>query len=210
MVNSLALVTKQPPMFKKILPLCLFFLFAYSGKVQAQTNEKGFGIVNLERHQFTFNIFGPGIRYELGLFKNVSVSTSFNPALAYYSEGYTFGFAWHTRLRYYLNFENRLDVNKNITGNSADYISAARSVFWGPLQLADNLNAPSDFAIAFYGGVYGVQRTNRKGFNVNAELGFGYYRGDGVPNGYGPLLNVTFGWVATKRKSAKPKINWQN
>jgi len=197
-------------MFKKILPLFIFFVFTFSYQIHAQMNEKGNGIVNLERHQVTFNIFGPGIRYELGLFKNVSVSSSFNPALAYYEPGYTFGFAWHTRLRYYLNFENRLDVNKNITGNSADYISAARSVFWGPLQFTDNLNGPSDFAIAFYGGVYGVQRTNRKGFNINSELGFGYYRGDGVPNGYGLLLNFTFGWVATKRKSKKPKIKWQN
>ena len=42
------------------------------------------------------------------------------------------------------------------------------------------------------------------GFNFNAELGVGYYRGDGVPSGYGPLLNFTFGWVATKQKSRKP------
>ena len=190
---------------KKQLLLLALFVVAIGKQLQAQqTSEKGYGIVNLERHQVTFNLFGPGISYELGLFKNVSVSTSFNPALAYYQEGYTYGFAWHTRLRYYLNFKNRLDVNKNVTGNSGDYISAARSIFFGPLQLTNNLNGPDDFAIAFYGAVYGVQRTNRKGFNVNAELGFGYYDGDGVANGYGPLVNFTFGWVATKRKASKP------
>jgi len=196
-------------MLKKSL-FFIVFAFVFSFQNYAQTSEKGYGIINLERHQVTFNLFGPGIRYELGLFKNVSASTSFNPALAYYQEGYTYGFAWHTRLRYYLNFENRLDVNKNITGNSANYVSAARTIFWAPLQVTNNLNGPNDFALAFYGGVYGVQRTNRKGFNINAELGFGYYDGDGVPNGYGPLLNLTFGWVATKRKGKKTKINWQN
>ena len=188
-------------MYSRILFFLCFSLF-FANHLSGQfLQEKGTGIINLERHQLTINLLGPGIRYELGLLRNVSVSTSFTPGLATYEEGYTFGFAWHTRIRYYHNFKNRLDINKNIVGNSADYLAPARSVFWGPLQVSDNLSGPDDFAVAFYGGVYGIQRTYRKGFNFNAELGFGYYRGDGVPNGYGPLLNFTFGWVATKRKS---------
>ncbi|MEO0572607.1 MAG: hypothetical protein AAF039_12955 [Bacteroidota bacterium] len=189
-----------------LLFLVLFLVFG-SQLFGQRLQEKGLGIINLERHQFTLNLFGPGFRYELGLFRNVSVSTSFTPGLATYEEGYTFGFAWHTRIRYYHNFKTRLDINKNIVGNSADYLAPARSVFWGPLQLSDNLNGPDDFAVAFYGGVYGIQRTYKKGFNFNAEVGFGYYRGDGVPDGYGPLLNFTFGWVATKRKNKNPFSN---
>ncbi|NQZ45138.1 MAG: hypothetical protein HRT65_12575 [Flavobacteriaceae bacterium] len=180
-----------------VLPL----IFLMGTLSQAQyIQEKGMGIINLERHQLTINLLGPGLRYELGLIRNVTVSTSFTPGLASYNEGYTFGYAWHTRIRYYHNIKTRLDINKNIVGNSADYVAPARSIFWGPLQLTDNLEGPDDFAVAFYGGVYGIQRTYRKGFNFNLELGFGYYRGDGVPNGYGPLFNFTFGWVATKRK----------
>lgn len=183
--------------------LLLTFFMLFSGAVFAQRlQEKGTGILHLERHQFTINLFGPGFRYELGLIRNVSVSSSFTAGLATYQEGYSFGFAWHTRIRYYHNFKTRLDINKNIIGNSADYLAPARSVFWGPLQLSDNLDGPDDFGLAFYGGVYGIQRTNKKGFNFNAELGFGYYRGDGVANGYGPLFNFTFGWVATKRKKS--------
>lgn len=178
---------------------CTLSLLFYDVRGQG-IQEKGYGIINLQRHQLTINLLGPGLRYELGLLRNVSISTSFTPGLASYEEGYSFGFAWHTRIRYYHSFNNRLDVNKNIVGNSADYLAPARSVFWGPLQISDNLNAPDDFAIAFYGAVYGVQRTYRKGFNFNAELGLGYYRGDGVPDGFGPLINFTFGWVATKRK----------
>lgn len=168
-------------------------------------NEKGWGIVNLERHQFKF---GTGIGYELGLLKNTSVSTSFGPGLAVYEEGYTFGFAWHTRLRYYTNLNRRLQLNKNVSGNSGDYVSAARSIFWAPLQVSTDLKPPKDFAIAFYGGVYGIQRTYDNGFNFNAELGAGYYRGDGVPNGYGAMLQFSFGWIATKRRTRKPKIDW--
>ena len=114
-----------------VLPL----IFLMGTLSQAQyIQEKGMGIINLERHQLTINLLGPGLRYELGLIRNVTVSTSFTPGLASYNEGYTFGYAWHTRIRYYHNIKTRLDINKNIVGNSADYVAPARSIFWGPLQ----------------------------------------------------------------------------
>ena len=194
-------------MNKNLFFICLF-IFATVYQLHSQrVTEKGYGIINLERHQFTF---GTGFRYEIGLFKNVSASTSIAPALGVYEEGYTFGLAWNIRMRYYHNFQERLDINNNVTGNSANYIGPARSAFFGALQLSQNLWEDNDFNVEFLGGVYGIQRTYRSGFNFNAELGFGYFRGDGVPNGYGPLIGFTFGWVATKRKNDKPKIKWQN
>lgn len=194
-------------MHKPFLLLVGIFVFPLSYLNGQFLQEKGYGIINLERHQLTINLLGPGLRYELGLLRNVSVSTSFTPGLATYQEGYSFGFAWHLRIRYYHNFNTRLDINKNIVGNSADYLAPARSVFWAPLQISDNLREDNNWAVAFYGGVYGIQRTYRKGFNFNAEAGFGYYRGDGVPDGFGPMINFTFGWVATKRKSRSPFPN---
>ena len=181
----------------------LLFLIALVSIQQGngqRLTEKGLGLVNLERHQFTVNLFGPGFRYELGLLRNVSASTSFSPALAYDQEGYTFGYSWHVRLRYYHNFTQRLDINKNVVGNSANYVAAAQSIFWEPLQLVENMPDTRNWAFAFYGAVYGIQRTNRKGFNINAELGYGYIRGDGLLDGHGPMLHITFGWVITKRK----------
>lgn len=162
--------------------------------------ERGYGLVNLERHQFTVNLFGPGFRYELGLLRNVSASTSFSPAFAYYQEGYTFGYSWHVRLRYYHNIQQRLDINKNVVGNSANYFAAAQSIFWEPLQIVDNMPDIREWSFSFYGAVYGIQRTYRKGFNINAEVGYGYMRGDGLLNGHGPLVHITFGWVLTKRR----------
>ncbi|WP_235923470.1 hypothetical protein [Psychroflexus aurantiacus] len=162
------------------------------------------GLLDLERHQVTFNFLGPGIRYELGLFRNLSASTSLSPAFGYYQSGYTFGFAWHTRVRYYHNFKQRKDLGNTVTGNSANYIGPATTFFWDPLQIANNLDADKGFSLAFYGAVYGLQRTNKQGFNINIELGYGYYDGFGVPSGHGALLNFTLGWVATKRKSTDP------
>lgn len=191
-------------MFKKIL-LC--FLLPLSFCLQGQVRkiaEQGNGLINLERHQFKFDLLSPGISYELGLFRNQSVSSSLGLGLATYQEGYAFGLAWNNRYRYYHNFSRRIRNGKNVSGNSGDYVAAAQAIFFSQLRLATNIEGPSDFNVGFYGMVYGIQRTYPKGFNFNAELGAGYYKGDGVLSGYGPLFSFTFGWVATKRKSRKP------
>lgn len=189
----------------------LFFLLVLVGlTVQSQSygvTEKGFGIVNLERHQFRFDLLSPGISYELGLFKNVSASGGLGLGYATYEEGYAVGVTLHTRVRYYHNFNRRIRNNKNVSGNSGDYFAAARSIFFSQGRLASNIEGPDDFNLGVFGAVYGIQRTYPKGFNFNLELGAGYYRGDGVPNGYGSLVNFTFGWVATKRKSRKPTFD---
>ncbi len=188
-------------MYKKLLFIALISCgLGYQLQAQRMT-EKGFGIVNLERHQFTF---GTGFRYEIGLFRNVSASTGFSPGFAAYKEGYTFGLAFDIRIRYYHNFQERLDINKNVTGNSANYFGPARSAFFGALQLTNSIRDDRDFNLEFFGGVYGIQRTYRSGFNINAELGVGYYRGDGVLDGYGGLFSFTVGWAPMKGKSRKP------
>jgi len=194
-------------MTKKLLFYLLFCIPIIASAQLRKINEQGNGLINLERHQFKFNLIAPGLSYEIGLFKNVTASTSLGLGVASYQEGYTFGYAWHTRMRYYHNFTRRIDMKKNVTGNSANYLAAARSVFWAPLQISNNFEVPNDYALAFYGGIYGIQRTYKKGFNFNLEAGYGYYRGDGLLNGHGPLVSFAFGWVATKRKSRKPVFN---
>lgn len=187
-----------------LILLCLVSTF-----VEAQWQERGgtFDLAHLERHQFKLNLLSPGFTYELGLFKNQSVSTNLGLATATYEEGYVFGLAMNNRYRYYHNFDRRERLEKNTSGNSGNYIAAAQAIFFSQLRVATDVEGPSDFNLGFYGMVYGIQRTYEKGFNFNAELGAGYYRGDGVPNGYGPLINLTFGWVATKRKKKDPYLD---
>ncbi|NYJ27628.1 hypothetical protein [Allomuricauda sp. ARW1Y1] len=180
-----------------LLTLCLIPLLS-----NAQWQERGgtFDLVHLERHQFQLNLLSPGFTYELGLFRNQSVSTNLGFGFATYEEGYVFGLAMNNRYRYYHNFNRRARLDKNTSGNSGNYIAAAQAIFFSQLQISTNVDAVGDFNLGFFGMVYGIQRTYEKGFNFNVELGAGYYRGDGVPSGYGPLINVTLGWVATKRK----------
>lgn len=185
--------------------MVLLLLCLSSGVLVAQrVAEKGSGIIHLERHQFSL---GTGFSYELGIVKNVSASTGFGLGYLEYSEGYTAGLAWHTRLRYYTNFKRRELRGKTVAGNSGDYVAAARSVFFGPLQLSTNLKPPNDFAVALFGVVYGIQRTSKKGIKTNVEIGPGYVRGDGAPNGYGGMLTITINKVLTKRRSFKPTFD---
>ncbi|WP_306014457.1 MULTISPECIES: hypothetical protein [unclassified Allomuricauda] len=180
--------------------LLAFCLIPFLSHAQWQERGGTFDLVRLERHQFQLNLLSPGFTYELGLFKNQSVSSNLGFGLATYEEGYVFGLAMNNRYRYYHNFNRRARLDKNTSGNSGNYIAAAQAIFFSQLQISTNVDAVGDFNLGFFGMVYGIQRTYEKGFNFNVELGAGYYRGDGVPSGYGPLINVTLGWVATKRK----------
>lgn len=193
-------------MRKNQLSLLFVLLVATSATSYGQTYEKGktFDLINLERHQFKFDLLAPGLSYELGLFKNQSISTSLGLGMATYEEGYALGLAMNNRYRYYHNFNRRIRNDKNVSGNSGNYIAAAQAIFFSQVRLTTNISGPKDFNLGFYGLVYGIQRTYSNGFNFNAELGGGYYRGDGVPSGYGPLISFNFGWVATKRRSRKP------
>src|SRR5690606_28129378 len=52
-------------------------LFILTCCLYAQRQERGgtVDLVHLERHQFRWDLLGPGLNYELGLFKNESIST---------------------------------------------------------------------------------------------------------------------------------------
>ena len=185
----------------------LFNFFSQAQGVTERSSENPFALINLERHQFKLNFLSPGFTYEFAIFKNVTASSSVGLGVATYQEGYALGLVLNNRARYYYNFNSRIRNGKNVSGNSGNYISAAQAIFFSQLRLSTNIEGPSDFNIGFFGFVHGIQRTYPKGFNFTAELGAGYYKGDGVFSGYGPLINLNFGWVATKRKSRTPTFD---
>ena len=121
----------------------------------AQWQERGgaFDLVHLERHQFKLNLLSPGFTYELGLFKNQSVSIDLGLATATYEEGYVFGLATNNRYRYYHNFNRRDRLGKNTSGNSGTYIAAAQAIFFSQLRISTNVEGPNDFNLGFYGMV---------------------------------------------------------
>ncbi len=194
---------------KKLACLIVIFLIVFGclGFAQGRTETNSgdpFALINLERHQFKFNFLSPGFTYEFAIFKDLTASTSLGFGAATYNEGYALGLVMNNRMRYYYNLGSRLKKDKIVAGNSGNYIAFAQAIFFSQVRLATNIKGASDFNLGFYGLVHGIQRTYPKGFNFTAEIGAGYYKGDGVFSGFGPLVNINIGWVATKRKSRKP------
>ncbi|WP_430907069.1 hypothetical protein [Maribacter sp. 2-571] len=187
-------------MIKKLLGIILFVWVTIGNAQVRKYSEQGNGLINLEKHQVNFNLLSPGVSYEIGLFRNQTISTSLGLGLATYEEGYAFGLAWNNRYRYYHNLKRRKELRKNVSGNSGNYIAAAQAIFFSQLRVATNIEGPNDFNVGFYGMVYGIQRTYPKGLNFTAELGAGYYRGDGVLSGYGPLFGLSLGWTPKRKK----------
>ena len=190
---------KTPSMFKR--HCCIVLVLLLSLPVLAQRSlEKGPKPKIVEPVQVRFNLFSPGIDFEIGLFKNQTIFGGLGLGFAYYEEGYAFGLALNTEYRFYYNLKKRIRQNKVIAGNSGNYIGAARAIFFDPLVFATDIPG-EDFNIGYYGALYGIQRTFKKGLNIDVSTGVGYYRGDGALSGLGPILNLMIGWVATKRKS---------
>lgn len=191
---------------KKLLATLVFIGFTFNASAQF-SEEKGPKPKIVENAQVKFNLFSPGIDFEIGLFKNQTIYGGVGLGFAYYQEGYAFGLALNSEYRFYYNLGRRQKNNKIVAGNSGNYFAAARSIYFDPLIFVTNI--PSDnFNIGYYGVLHGVQRTFKNGFNFDVSAGVGYYLGYGVPSGYGPILNLKIGWVATKRKSKKPEIEW--
>ena len=175
-------------------------LYCSLSSIHAQfLQEKGAKPKIVENLQFRFNLISPGFDFEIGIFKNQTLVGGAGLGVAYYEQGYAFGLALNSEYRFYHNLNRRIRNDKVIAGNSGDYFAAARSIYFNPLIFATNIPS-DDFNIGYFGGLYGIQRTYENGFNFDVSSGVGYYLGDGIPSGIGPILNIKIGWVRTKRK----------
>lgn len=162
-------------------------------------SERGSEPKIVEPYQVRFNLISPGIDFEIGLFKNQTVYGGTGLGLAYYDEGYAFGLAVNAEYRLYHNLNRRIRMDKFIAGNSGNYIGFARSIFFNQLIILTDIPS-DDFNVGYYGLIYGIQRTYERGLSFDVSTGVGYYLGDGIPSGVGPILKLRIGWVATKRK----------
>ena len=183
---------------KRFLFTLLLLVSSFASTAQIISEGKGKPKI-VENFQVKLNLLSPGIDFEIALFPNQTLVGGVGLGLAYNEEGYAFGLAVNSEYRYYHNLKRRIRNNKTIAGNSGNYLGAARKIFFDPLIFATDIPG-SDFNIGYYGALYGIQRTFKKGLNVDISSGVGYYLGDGVSSGFGPILNLKLGWVATKRK----------
>lgn len=178
---------------KTYVPWIILLLISISS-IQGQTK--------VEKEQLTINFLLPGVVYEVGLSPNSTLAAELTTGYAI--RGCTgcnteFGIypIGRVQYRYYYNMNRRLSKNKNISGNSGNYLSPTVAVQSGKSIIGD-LDYTSNFFLGF-GAVYGLQRTSSKGFNFRFETGPAYFF-DEFDNDIGLFLAIKLGWVVRKRK----------
>lgn len=179
---------------KNKLVFCAFLLFIFS--VNAQSNKK------VEDGLFKINALIPGASYELGIADRATIN--FDALLGFALRGASdvpteFGIypALQAEYRNYVNMDRRLRKDKNISGNSGNYVSLVNQ-----LQLGQPLFGDLEFASDYYynvAAVYGIQRTRPKGFYWGISFGPGVFinQFETTP---GLFIDSRIGWVIGGRK----------
>jgi len=174
-----------------------FFLFVLSASTLIAQSSN-----TVEKSLLKVNALMPGIAYELGVGKKTTFNfevtivpiSQIEPENLVEVEIFP---VLGAEFRYYNNIDRRLGKGKNISGNSANYLSFVNQAFITTPILG---NIEFDEPIAYLGGVvYGFQRTYKKGFYFNLAFGPAFFTGDGNPAAT-IYLDARIGWVIGKRK----------
>lgn len=173
----------------------LFLLSAIIG-VRAQSDK------NVEDGLLKINALLPGVSYELGAGKNSTFN--FEGIIGFALNGgsgrsteYGVYPGLQAEYRNYVNMDRRLRKNKNISGNSGNYIGFLNQFQFGTPLIGD-LEYTSDY---FYNvaAVYGIQRTRPKGFYWGISFGPAIFIDD-FSTDPGILIDARLGWVIGGRK----------
>ncbi|CAN0591618.1 unnamed protein product [Ectocarpus sp. 12 AP-2014] len=158
---------------------------------------------NVEDALFKVNALTPGVSYEIGVGNDFTMNFDALVGIAGGSRGpndVNVGIfpGLQAELRYYTNMQRRLARDKNIAGNSGNYISMNNGISSG-IPIIGTYELASDFyySLSFE---YGLQRMSPKGFYWQIALGPALLVDD-FDIGPGASLNATLGWVIGKNKT---------
>ncbi|MFK7813002.1 MAG: hypothetical protein AB8B59_10940 [Maribacter sp.] len=156
----------------KRLILVFFLLSTCLFAQRIEISDKGKQGLQLEKHQVNFNLLSPGIKYEIGLFRNVTAAASLGLGLATPEEFYSLAPTLNAKAKFYHNIDRRIAMGKNISGNSGDFFAFSFNNYFTKWQIAGNLEDVERDLISF-GLVYGIQRTYENGISFEIEAGGG-------------------------------------
>ncbi len=180
---------------RKIVLLCVLVLpivFCYAQAAK-----------QVEDGLFKVNALLPGVSYEFGVGNASTISLEGIVGFALNGgsgRSTEFGIfpAVQAEYRNYVNFERRLGKNKNISGNSGNYVSLLNQ-----FQLGNPLFGDLEFNSDYYYNlaiVYGIQRIRPQGFYWGVSFGPGVFIDD-FGTDVGLLIDVRLGWVVGGRKN---------
>lgn len=176
-------------MKKYFLPL-LFLLFGFYSFAQDNTR--------FTESQVSATILLPGVEYETPVSDVSTVSLRLGTGFGYASGMFReteFGIFLGLRgqYRYFYNFQKRLEKEKNISNNTANYFGL-HTHFSMDDPVIGNMDSASDYS-ALIGPVWGIQRVHDSGFKLNLFLGGGYAFNDLGDSEIAPILGFSLGWV---------------
>ncbi len=181
---------------KKKLIICFCLFYALTLKAQAEAK--------VSTNLFKIDILTPGLTFEKSINNNSTLLFDASTSIGYVEKNNAGSIIMtsllKTQYRYYYNFSNRLSKNKNITGNSGNFISAFSSYYFKPFG---NDNHVSGYDGLTIGSTWGLQRTYISGLNINLSTGLGYNFSNQISDNTSPIvpiINFTIGWVLFDKK----------
>ncbi len=201
----------------KHFPLYLALLFlAFNTK--GQSNDP-----HVE-NQFLINVLWPGVAYEFGVSKTISIRLDAATSLgiiAFDDSSFDLYPRFDAQLRNYYNFERRITKGKSVSGNSGNFYGI-NAYYTSDVALLGNdfepdigniiAFGPADFETFYIGATYGLQRTYTSGFNWGLQFGIGVISVDLDRSDSGggvtatddfsvyPNFRVTIGWVVGRKR----------
>jgi hypothetical protein len=170
--------------------LLLLFLF-FSITIFAQDS------ISVSKDLFKIDVLLPGFSYEHGITKKSTFLVQFGVgSAAFNSDEIYISPIVLGEYRYYYNLEKRDKKGKNISRNSGNYLGGNIAYHFVPFGHQNEDFTEYTTLAAFWG----LQRTYKKGFYMNLQLG-GYYAFDNDGDtAFGPWINYTLGFVLPEKK----------
>ncbi len=155
----------------------------------------------LDIYQLKANVLFPGLGFEkaLGIRQSIFGEASLLPGLQITERIFDFHIfpGVEGQYRYYISMKRRAARGRRVAGNSADYLTASATLYFGKIIDIKQATTGSYFGIA--GPSYGIQRTMENGFYMRTEFGVGYYFYDNIKGAVLPVVKVRLGWVISSK-----------
>ena len=148
--------------------------------------------------QFSATILLPGLEYEAPVSGNSTASLRLGTGFGYASGMFKeteFGVFLNLRgqYRYFYNFQKRLEKEKNINNNSANYFGL-HAAFSNDDPIIGDMESAADYS-GIIGPVWGIQRVHDSGFKFNIFFGGGYAFNDIGGSALSPIVGLSMGWI---------------
>ncbi|MBZ9629336.1 DUF3575 domain-containing protein [Salegentibacter sp. LM13S] len=175
---------------KKILLLsfCYFSFLSINAQDRASVED---GLLSV-------NILTPGLEYEYGLTNATTLDLRAGSSAFAFGAGSSGKFfaifpVFSAQYRYYYNFNNRIEKNKTVKNNSANYIALSGNLQSGK-PIIGNIEYTEDY-FGTIGPVWGLQRYYSSGFKLDLNLGAGYGFDELGDSYFSPIIGIRLGWL---------------